>query len=195
MKRRIFSLIVLFGSWCSCARSQEKLPDCEWCGAVEAPAGVTWTTNIAGRDEPGERMTIRGKVLRSDGRTPAAGIILYVYHTNAKGIYEKKGNETGNGRRHGHLRGWIKTNEQGEYEFHTIRPASYPNQTAAAHVHITVKEPDKDEYWIDDFMFEGDPLLTRERRRQLQNRGGSGIITLDRQAGGSWIGTRNIVLP
>lgn len=179
----------------TCARSQNGLRDCEWCGADEAPADVTWTTTIAGRDEPGERMTIRGIVFRSDGRTPAPGVILYVYHTNARGIYEKKGNETGNGRRHGHLRGWMKTGEQGEYEFHSIRPASYPNRTAAAHVHITVKEPGKDEYWIDDFMFEGDPLLTRERRRQLQNRGGSGIIALDRQAGGSWVGTRNIVLP
>ncbi len=62
-----------------------------------------------------------------DGKTPAAGIVMYVYHTDQKGIYPKKGGETGWAGRHGYIRGWIKTNAQGQYKFYTLVPASYPN--------------------------------------------------------------------
>lgn len=38
-----------------------------------------------------------------------------------------------------------------------------------------MKEPDINEYYIDDFMFDDDSLLTRTRRERLPGRGGSGI--------------------
>ncbi|MCB0644992.1 MAG: intradiol ring-cleavage dioxygenase, partial [Phaeodactylibacter sp.] len=85
------------------------LPDCEWCGAMDAPTQLSSTLQIAGLQEPGERLLITGTVFQADGVTPAPNILLYAYHTNQAGIYAKKGNETGNGRRHGHLRGWLKT--------------------------------------------------------------------------------------
>jgi LytS/YehU family sensor histidine kinase len=74
---------------------------------------------------------------------PAAGVVLYVYHTNPQGIYPKKGNETGWGKRHGYLRGWLKTNSRGEYKFLTSRPGSYPQSSNPAHIHIFVKEAGK----------------------------------------------------
>src|SRR4051812_22825989 len=42
---------------------------------------------IAPADEPGERLVIHGKVYEADGRTPAAGVVVYAYHTDAKGLY------------------------------------------------------------------------------------------------------------
>ena len=140
--------------------NSQRLPECEWCGAGEAPADVSWRTTIAGKDEPGERLVVRGTVYRPDGKTPAPGVILYAYHTNAKGVYPKKGTETGNARRHGYLRGWMKTDSAGRYEFRTIRPAAYPGGDNPEHIHVTVKEPGKAEYWIDEFHFADDPLLT-----------------------------------
>lgn len=44
------------------------------------------------------------------------------------------------------------------------------------HIHITVKEPAKNEYYIDEFVFDDDPLLTKENRKSLENRSGSGIV-------------------
>ncbi len=170
------------------------LPECEWCGAEEAPSELTWDIRIASEDEPGEPMVISGHVLEPDGLTPAAGVILYLYHTNAEGVYPRRGDETGNARRHGYLRGWLRTDDEGRYRFTTIRPAPYPNRHSPAHVHVTVKEPGREEYWIDSFVFEGDPLLTPEDRARRTGRGGSGVITLTRSADGVWRGSREIVL-
>ncbi len=41
---------------------------------------------------------------------------------------------------------------------------------------MVIKEPGFTEYYIDDFLFEGDPELSIEVRSKLENRGGSGII-------------------
>lgn len=170
------------------AVAQDSMPACEWCGATEAPPDVDWLTTIAGPDEPGDPLVISGTVNHSDGATPAPGVVLYVYHTNAEGIYPKRGTETGNGQRHGYLRSWVRTDEQGQYRFETIRPGTYPTRTEPAHVHMTVKEPGRDEYWIDDLVFEGDPLITPENRDRLR------VIELTRDADGTWRGTRDIVL-
>ena len=48
----------------------------------------------------------------SDGVTPAEGIVLYVYHTDATGYYNKD-DDPYNPR----LRGWMKTGKDGRYEF------------------------------------------------------------------------------
>jgi protocatechuate 3,4-dioxygenase beta subunit len=138
-------------------------------------------------------MEISGIIFQPDGKTPAANVILYVYHTDAKGLYSPAPGATGGARINGHLRGWMKTNDRGEYKFTSIRPMSYPNRQIPAHIHPVIKEPDKNEYWIDEYLFDDDPLLAHERQKQ-QNRGGSGIIHLAKNNEGVWIGRRNIVL-
>lgn len=139
------------------------------------------------------KIKIGGKVYQRDGKTPAAGVILYVYHTNRAGIYEKKGNEQGWAKTHGFIRGWVKTNQAGEYSFYTFRPGAYPNQREVAHIHLTIKEPNKNEYYADNFVFEDDPLLDQNIRKRLQNRCGSGIISLKMKAG-ILTGNRNLIL-
>ena len=129
-----------------------------------------------------------------DGKTPAPGVIIYAHHTNAKGIYPKRGDERGWGRRHGYLRGWVKTNADGQYRFETIRPGSYPNRRDPAHIHLIVKEPDRQEYWIDDVVFEGDPYVDEQYRASRQDRGGSGIVRLTTDSSGTLVARRAIVL-
>ena len=170
------------------AQGSEPLPACEWCGATEAPEDVDWSTTIAGPEEPGDPLVISGTVYRPDGSTPAPGVILYVYHTNAEGIYPKRGTETGNGRRHGYLRSWVKTNAQGRYRVKTIRPGTYPTRSEPAHIHMTVKPPGRAEGWIDSLVFAGDPLITPENRDRLC------VIELTGDDDGAWRGTRDIVL-
>lgn len=170
------------------------LPACEWCGTGEAPDRLEWTATIAGPDEPGERLVVTGTVYEADGVTPAQGVVLYLYHTDATGIYPKRGDETGNAQRHGYLRAWLRTDEHGRYRVETIRPASYPTRTEPAHIHVTVQPPDREEFWIDSIVFDDDPLLTPARRAALKNRGGSGIATLRQDEQGVWHGTRDITL-
>ena len=176
-------------------QTKTELPECEWCGADEAPAKLDWQTTIAGNDEPGERLVISGTLREADGKNAAAGVVLYLYHTNSKGIYPRRGDETGNARRHGHLRAWLRTNDKGQYEFNTIRPGPYPGRDSPAHIHVTVKEQSKPEYWLDSFMFEGDPRITPQYRATRDNIGGSGIVSLKRDERATWRGQRDIVLP
>lgn len=140
----------------------------------------------------GKKLAINGVVYNAD-KTPAVNVIIYIYHTDQSGVYPTKGNETGWGKRHGYLRGWMKTNEKGEYKFFTLIPQSYPNSKSPAHIHITIKEPDKNEYYIDEFLFDEDPLLTNEERTKCENRGGNGIVKL-KEAENIWKAERNIYL-
>ena len=100
-----------------------------------------------------------GKFLNPMEKTPAAGVVLYVYHTDQKGLYTKPANLKGWADRHGYIRGWIKTGADGSYKLYTLVPASYPNSNNPKHIHPTIKEPGFSEYWIDEFVFDDDPLL------------------------------------
>ena len=100
----------------------------------------------------------------ADGKTPSKDVVLYIYHTDQDGNYSNKKNEKGRAGRHGYIRGWMKTNEKGQYKFYTLMPASYPNSNAVKHIQPTIKEPGKIEYYIDGYIFD-DPFLTPESRK------------------------------
>jgi protocatechuate 3,4-dioxygenase beta subunit len=139
------------------------------------------------------KLLLTGTVYQNDSRTPAEGVILYIYQTNRDGIYPKKGDEEGWARRHGYLRGWVRTDQDGHYAFYSFRPGSYPERTEPEHIHITIKEPDVSPYYIDEFVFEDDPLLTSSARESLDNRGGSGIVQ-PQWKGGILVANRDIIL-
>lgn len=198
------SVQLLVGTNSSCQAQNERRArqntivggGCDGCeGIYEGmPQGLSWQTLIASASEPGERMVMSGVIYKADGKTPAPDVILYVYHTDAKGYYSPAPDATGNARRHGHLRGWMKTNAHGEYRFTSIKPAPYPGREFPAHVHPIIKEQGRNEYYIDEYVFDDDPLLTVEKRSRLENRGGSGIVHLTKGDDGSWTGVRNIIL-
>ena len=169
---------------------------CEGCEAIfdRSFVGLSWTTRIPPVGEPGVPLTLSGRVTASDGLTPAVGVVLYVYHTSAAGLYPSRGSELNWGRRHGYLRGWVKTAANGEYRIETIRPGGYPGRSDPAHIHITVKEPERQEYWIDDVVFTDDPRLNRAFTTRQGKRGGAGVVTPTRDADGTWKVRRDITL-
>lgn len=168
---------------------------CDGCEAIYdgLPSALSSTVRLTPEAEPGERMEISGFVYRVDGRTPAPGVILYLWQTNAQGLYVPGPCQRGAAASHGSLRGWLRSGSRGEYAFSTIRPAPYPQGDLPAHVHVVVKEPDRNEYYLDDFLFDDDPLLTAAKRAVLENRGGSGIMRLKKD-NGRWLGRRDLVL-
>ena len=170
--------------------------ECNWCGTSEAPQNVSWFTKIPPKDELVEKIIISGTVFQSDRKTPAEGIIIYVHHTNVDGIYPKKGDETGNGTYHGYLRGWMKTDSLGKYEFETIRPAPYQTHGGEpAHIHYSIAGPEHPEYWLTALWFEDDPRVTEDQLRNVIRQGGfSNITQLQKDEYGVLRGIRNIVL-
>lgn len=171
---------------------------CEGCEAIhESPVAfekLASTVYLPGYEKAEPKIEISGIVYQRDGKTPAADVVIYVYHTDQTGVYPRKGDEKGWGRQHGYLRGWMKTDKNGFYRFYTIRPGAYPGRRDPQHIHVTIKEPDKNEYWIDEFVFDDDPLLTEELRKRNENRGGSGIIKLVQKENSISHATRHIIL-
>ncbi|MFI5154302.1 MAG: hypothetical protein ACHQET_13265 [Chitinophagales bacterium] len=170
---------------------------CDGCEAIYSHAipfdRLSWVDTLPDYHEAGPKMVISGRIYHSDGKTLAVGVILYVYHTDQTGHYTPKPDQTGAARRHGYIRGWMKTNEKGEYKFYTLKPAAYPGHQIPAHIHPIIKEPEMNEYYIDEFLFNDDPFLTSEERKRQEGRGGSGIISLENK-GGLLVGHRDIYL-
>jgi protocatechuate 3,4-dioxygenase, beta subunit len=200
MKKITLALLLITYSIAACTQpthDQKKVMggSCEDCELLFAgmPTNPSGKTSISEKNEAGQPLVISGTVYQADGKTPAEGIILYVYQTDNKGLYSPGQNQPTAGR-HGHLRGWMKTDATGYYEFRTIRPASYPGSKIPQHIHAIVYEPSKGYYWIDEYQFIDDPFLTNEEKKKATNRGGSGIISLKKKEDSSWIGKRNIVL-
>lgn len=145
---------------------------------VGMPDSIASTVTSPGWDQAGQKLQITGRILQNDGRTPAPGVILYFYHTDITGHYAPRDDLDRRVVRHGYIRAWVKSDEQGRYTIRTVRPAPYPGMDEPAHIHPAIKEPHLNEYYIDEFVFDDDPLLTPERRRRLENRGGSGVLRL-----------------
>ena len=159
---------------------------CEGCEAIhECPvpfAQLNNTDTLPDFNGRGEKLEISGVVYQRDGKTPAKDVVIYIYHTDQSGVYPPGENAKGWQQRHGYIRGWVKTNSDGVYRFYTLRPAAYPNRRDPQHIHITIKEPELNEYWIDEYLFEDDPFLTNKPDTK-NARGGNGVVKIEQQNG------------
>ncbi len=177
----VFILLMLFNcTGQESKKAKQNIGDlCQGCEAIFEYGNkkLEFKDTLPGFEENIPKLAITGTIFKKDGKTPAENVIVYIYHTNRQGIYETKGNEEGWAKNHGIARGWIKTGKDGKYAFHTFRPVAYPNSTEPAHIHVTVKEPNTNPYYIESYFFDDDPLLTADKRKALKNRGGSGIVT------------------
>jgi protocatechuate 3,4-dioxygenase beta subunit len=139
------------------------------CGSFRPPKVIGSVGRIAPASEPGEPIEIEGFVWQADRRTPAPDVVIFAYHTDAHGLYNHP-NSPFNPR----LYGWIKTDPQGRYRFRSIKPAPYPQLDTPAHIHVSLFGDGVPEYWVDDYWFAGDPLITPQQRAHLTGRGGGG---------------------
>lgn len=183
MKKHIVLLLLFTFLLMSCAQSQSSKVvggPCEGCEAVNAYGDKKLKSidTIYDFDTNSNKIKISGTVYKNDAKTPAKDIILYIYHTDQNGRYPSTSSSKGWEKRHGYLSTWLKTDSQGNYTFYTTRPASYPNSTIPQHIHITVKEPNINEYYVEDFYFSDDPYITPNILNRAKPRGGSGVITL-----------------
>lgn len=152
----------------------------------DAPSRIV----IAGPAEPGERFVVTGRIL--DGNKPLAGISIYVFHTDARGLYARDGvNNDENARLHGAMR----SNAEGRYRFETIRPRGYDNEPA--HVHYVVIAPGYKPRMFDLWLAD-DPVLVQRRKEGLPELwfesapGRIAVRPVTRDVDGTWHATRDL---
>jgi protocatechuate 3,4-dioxygenase beta subunit len=161
---------------------------------IGMPEHIQSIDTSAGWKQKGQKLLITGTIYKRDGITPAPGIVLYYYHTDVNGLYSDAPKLDRRVVRHGYIRSWVKSDENGHYAIYTVRPHSYPNSKEPAHIHPAIVEPGiSNPYYIDEFVFDDDVLLTSQKRKNAENRGGSGVLRL-LQKGDLQIAEHNIVL-
>jgi len=127
-------------------------------------AAAAWTADLA--RAAGERATLRmeGRVFLPDGRTPAAGIVMYVYQTGRDGEYGS------DGRGGPRLRAWLRTDSMGRYRYDTIVPAPYPDGSTPAHIHVQLWGGKAARQYFDVY-FEHDSLIGEPLRAAARREG------------------------
>ncbi len=123
---------------------------------IEGPyylPGAPFRTQIADPYEPGEHIVIKGSVLDTDCRTPLKGALVEVWQTDSSGEYHDKDE----GYR---LRGQMKTDDNGHFEFSSVKPGRYRIMSGfrPAHIHFKVSHPGH-EVLVTQLYFYGDPYL------------------------------------
>ena len=170
---------------------------CQDCEALldYALLGITpqSTDTLPGFHTNEPQIKLTGTVFQQDGKTPAENVLLYVYHVDRNGLYQPSEEPIGWEGRHGQYRGWLKTGKDGKFSFYTFRPVPYPEVQEPEHIRIYVKEPNTIPYYIDNYVFESDPMLTEEKKQSEKKRGGSGIVKLEMKDG-IWTANRDLIL-
>ena len=156
-----------------------------------APPDAPWRVVVAPSGEPGEPLLISGVVFGEDGRTPLRGASVYVYQTDARGIYNPANLRDSDNPR---LRGYLRTDAQGRYEFRTVRPGSYPATRNPGHIHYHVSGPGYRER-VFEIVFEGDTLIpSRWIEDAKRPDAGVAIVKLEPNAGQGFRGVQNVTL-
>ena len=143
------------------------------------PAALSSTSRIAPESEPGTPLVIHGRAFAADGKTPLANAVVFAYHTDKEGLYDRPGAATHSWR----LRGWAKTDGEGRFEFQTIRPGAYPGRQIAEHVHFNVFTAAGERYHAGELHFADDTLVSAAERTTSEREGDFGSVRPVRREG------------
>jgi hypothetical protein len=79
---------------------------------------------IVSKEEPGKELVILCKVLDAKGHAAAAAVV-YAFQADAEGRYTR---EAAMDEPHARIFGYVRADEQGRFEIHTIHPGLYPER-------------------------------------------------------------------
>lgn len=133
--------------------------DCETTNDILGPfyrENAPLRNDLTSKDLEGTRITIKGKVFKSDCTTPIKDALVEIWHANTKGEYDNDSDYFNQ------RAGW-KTNKEGEYSFLTIMPGKYLNGKLyrPAHIHFRVTAKGQSEL-VSQIYFTGDPHITKD---------------------------------
>lgn len=155
-------------------------PACDGCELLFAgmPEQIDAVDTSKGWQGASQQLILSGTVFDREGIRPVPGVIIYYWQTDETGYYAGGEGMHPAARQHGRLRGWVKSDENGQYKIFTCRPAPYPGEKIPAHIHLFILEPGAQHpYYVDDLVFDDDPLLLPYiKKYPLENRGGNGVL-------------------
>jgi protocatechuate 3,4-dioxygenase beta subunit len=122
--------------------------------AAVAGIGAQSAISLLPAGEPGTPLQVDGRILGPAG--PIANAALYVYQTDATGIYSNAERDDNTKPR---LKARLATDAQGRFAFSTIMPGPYPRSGPPAHIHVEVTPPGRAMQQF-EVVFEGDSRLT-----------------------------------
>ena len=129
------------------------------------------TISIATDTIRGKKIKVIGAVKDNDGK-PVAGALVYLYHTDSRGWYAADAPHVLQDEgdiRHARLFGYVKTDKEGKFELHTIKPAGYPKSDLPAHIHVHVSANGYRAFRT-EFLFDDDErLVGKIRENSIRN--------------------------
>jgi protocatechuate 3,4-dioxygenase beta subunit len=160
---------------------------------------------LVSEDEPGQTLIVRGTVYAPDGATPVAGVRLDIHQTDATGYYcmapsaERdrtlpRDNCPDSPPSAARLRGSLETNAAGRFEFHTIKPGSYPRSRNPAHIHFQASGAGYPAQWPPSLWFAGDPFIPADEAAKAKAAGKFNYICESQRAGNALVCEYNIRL-
>ena|SRR5258705_3237074 len=123
------------------------------------------TISIATDTIPGRKIKVIGTVKDTYGK-PVADALVYLYHTDSRGWYAADAPHVSMNEgdmRHARLFGYVKTDKNGMFELHTIKPSGYPKSDLPAHIHVHV-EANGYQTVVTEFLFDDDERLVGKIR-------------------------------
>ena len=156
-----------------------------------APESAPSSAAVAPASEPGQRLEVKGVVYAADGRTPVARASIYVYQTDASGVY-RPGDAMGN--RDPRLMALLRTDAAGRYSFTTIRPGSYPGTRVPQHIHYEVAADGHGSRFF-EIVFDDDPHVSDDIRRRAAQPGSIySLRRIEKGPAGEGVVVQNVVL-
>jgi protocatechuate 3,4-dioxygenase beta subunit len=138
-----------------------------------------------------QKLKITGTIYKSDGKTPASDVIMYIEHADEDGDFDLRKLDD---KRYTYHRGWIKTNASGQYAFYTFIPGGDRRYNQLQQLFPTVKEGANEFYNLESFLFDSDPLLTKACRKKIAKKGDVSRILKPTKQGDLLVVEKNIVL-
>jgi len=121
---------------------------------------------------PGRKIKVIGTIKNTDGK-PIADALIYLYHTDSRGWYAVDAPHVSMNEgdmRHARLFGYVKTDKNGMFELHTIKPSGYPQSDLPAHIHVHI-EASGYQTVVTEFLFDDDErLVGKIRENSIRNK-------------------------
>lgn len=144
---------------------------------VTAPPTEAHTLTLTTPDEPGQPLTIYGRVIDDSTDKPVPGARIYLYHADADGEYEPADPSDESTAR---LSGEVVSGESGQFTLHTIVPREY-DIPGNRHIHIHYVQVEGFRDFGGVVLFEDD--VNDEMRLWAQDTGFGLIIPLQESQG------------